>query len=219
VASNQFQAVLFDLDGTLIDGYPAIAASVNALLADHQQPPLSIEQVKPYVGRGLEVLLQALISDFDSTRDVAAYRRYYDRLMYEGTHLFPGAMELLNSLAKFGTKLGICSNKLAAFSAKLLQHLGIADRFSAVLGPEHVAQPKPAPDMLLLAANRLSVSPADTLYIGDMSVDAEAGRKAGMTVWLVTTGSEHEETLAQVPVYRVFSNLSEVRTVLFGGDA
>lgn len=216
---SRFSAVLFDLDGTLIDGYPAIAASVNALLADHGVPAMSIEQIKPYVGRGLGVMLQALIPKSDMDRDVAAYRRYYERLMYDGTFLLPGGKSLLSALAKAETKLGICSNKLATFTERLLRHLDILQYFRVVLGPEHVVYPKPAPDMLVAAAQRLNESVERFLYIGDMSVDVEAGKAAGMTVWVVATGSESIETLNRTAADRVFHDLVEIQKELFGSDA
>jgi phosphoglycolate phosphatase-like HAD superfamily hydrolase len=139
--------------------------------------------------------------------------------MDDGTVLFPGAERLLEQLTKSGRRLGVCSNKLASFTGELLRRLGVADHFGAVLGPEMVALPKPAPDMLLEAARRLGGTPEDTLYVGDMSIDVLAGRKARMTVWVVATGSETVEQLRAAKPDRIFDGLTEMSNVLLAGRA
>ncbi len=117
---------------------------------------------------------------------------------------------MLRRLYDAGTKIALCSNKLSQYSRELLQYLGVADCFSAVLGPEDVGQPKPAPDMLLAAINILGVNAAQTLYIGDMVVDIETARAAGVTVWVVPTGTESRPTLANARPDRLLDSLCDV---------
>jgi phosphoglycolate phosphatase len=116
--------------------------------------------------------------------------------MRQGTRLFPGVAETLDALHKAGKRLAICSNKPVAFTRDLLDAFGVAGRFSAVVGPEDVPRPKPAPDMLLVGLQRLGVRPGQALYVGDMTVDIQTARAAGVRVWVVPTGSDDRATLA-----------------------
>lgn len=214
-ASRRFTAVLFDLDGTLIDGYPAIAASANAVRARYGLAPLDENTIRPFVGRGLERLLAEITPGTDLAGDAAYYRQCYSRLMADGTRLLPGSKRMLEALAAVSLPAAICSNKLAAFSRDLLRQLGIAALIAAVYGPEMVSRPKPDPDMLLAAAAALASPPAATLYVGDMSIDVRAGRAAGMTVWTVVTGSESSEQLLAAGPDRLFDGMDKLREAFF----
>lgn len=189
------RAVLFDLDGTLIDGYPGIAASVNHVRGLHGLAPLSVAEVTRHVGHGPVHLLQHTVGVGDSDANVAAYRAHHPTVLRSGTTVLPGVREALAALQARGLKRGICSNKPVEFTRELLTYLGLGDAFDVVLGPEDVGRHKPAPDMLLRAMQRLGVEPAQTLYIGDMTVDVETARAAGVRVWVVPTGSDSVEAL------------------------
>lgn len=210
---DRFSAVVFDLDGTLADSFPAIALSVNHVRARHGLPPLTVEEVKRHVGYGPGYLLNKTVPGFDPEADTAAYREHHPGIMVENTVLLPGAMETLSVLKRRGKRLGLCSNKLRYFSQSLLASLGIAQFFDAILGPEDVVHPKPAPDMLLEAMKRLGVTATDTLYVGDMTVDLTTGREAGATVWIVPTGSEERPVLERAKPDRLLENLHELATM------
>jgi HAD superfamily hydrolase (TIGR01509 family) len=126
------------------------------------------------------------------------------------THLLPGVAELLPALRRLGKKLGLCSNKPRLFSEELLEHFGIADCFDVVLGVEDVPRPKPAPDMLLRAIERLGLSKSQVLYVGDMTVDIETARAAGVRVWVAPTGCDDRRTLEAARPDRVLSDLREL---------
>ena len=132
--------------------------------------------------------------------------------MHSGTRLLPGAAELLRLLHGRGLRLGVCSNKPVAFTRDLVTYLGLAPLLDAVLGPEDVAHPKPAPDMLLAALQRLNVAAAEALYVGDMSVDVQTARGAGVAVWVVATGSEEREALVRARPDGLFAGLGEIAT-------
>jgi 2-phosphoglycolate phosphatase len=205
------KAVLFDFDGTLGDSYPAITASVNHVRARHGLPPLSEAEVRPHVGRGAGNLLQQIVPNSPTpAEDVAAYRAHHPTVLHSGTRLMPGAAETLRTLHQRGLLLGVCSNKPVVFTRDLLHYLDIASYLQVVLGPEDVAQPKPAPDMLCEAMARLQVTPQETLYIGDMVVDIQTARAAGVTVWVVPTGSEEIEALKQGHPDRLLRDLREL---------
>ena len=207
------RAALFDFDGTLADSFPAIAASVNHVRALHGLPPLTIDEVKRWVGRGAAVLLARTVPAGDLNANVAAYRAHHASVLHSGTRLLPGAAELLRLLHDRGLRLGVCSNKPVDFTRDLVTYLGLAPLLGAVLGPEDVAKPKPAPDMLLEALRRLNVDAAEALYVGDMSVDVQTARGAGVTVWVVSTGSEERDALESAGPDRLFADLREVAAV------
>jgi phosphoglycolate phosphatase len=210
------RAVLFDLDGTLIDSFPAITASVNHVRAGHGLPPLSEPEVRRHVGRGAAHLLTKTVLGGDLRADIAAYKAHHPSVLREGTRLLPGAAEALRALHQRGLKLGVCSNKPVAFTRDLAAILGVADCLDLLLGPEDVVRPKPAPDMLLTALQRLRLAPAVVLYVGDMVVDIEAARAAGVRVWVVATGSEEAATLDRAGPDRRLRDLFELRDLLAG---
>jgi 2-phosphoglycolate phosphatase len=208
------RAVLFDFDGTLGDSYIAITASVNHVRARHGLPPLSEVEVRPHVGRGAGNLLQQVVPNSTTPADdVAAYRAHHPSVLHSGTRLMPGAAETLRTLHRRGLLLGVCSNKPVEFTRDLLAYLDIASYLHVVLGPEDVAQPKPAPDMLREAMARLKTTPEQTLYIGDMVVDIQTARAAGVSVWVVPTGSEEIAALRNARPDRLLRDLPELAAV------
>lgn len=209
-----FRAVLFDFDGTLGDSYPAIAASVNHLRARRGLPPLPADEVRRFVGRGPAHLLGHTLPGADVEPAMAAYRAHHVTVMRELTQLLPGAAEALTALHRAGLRLGVCSNKPVDFTRALLDHLGVASVFEIVLGPQDVPRPKPAPDMLLAALRRLDLPAAQVLYLGDMTVDIATARAAGVTVWVVPTGSEDRDDLLRAGPDRLLESLAELPALL-----
>jgi 2-phosphoglycolate phosphatase len=207
---ESYRTFLFDFDGTLADSYAAIAASVNHVRGLHSLTPLDVEQVKRHVGRGPEYLLEHTVPAGDVAANVAAYRAHHPAVMASLTVLLPDAAKLLKRLHGLGKSVGLCSNKPRDFSRALLDHLGVADCFRAVLGPEDVARPKPAPDMLLHALAVLGAAAEEVLYIGDMTVDIQTARAAGIAVWVVPTGSEERAALEHAGPDRLLAGLSEM---------
>jgi 2-phosphoglycolate phosphatase len=207
---HSFAAVCFDFDGTLADNYDAIALTVNHVRAARKLPPLSKTEVKRFVGRGIDYLVAKAVPGGNVDEDIALYRGHFPTIMHEGTTLMPGAHETLAFLHAAGKRLALCSNKLSRFSRELLEYLHVAEYFSAVLGPEDVGRPKPAPDMLLVAMRRLGVTPAETLYVGDMAVDIQTARAAGVCVWTVPTGTDDATDLLAAGPDRLLGELREI---------
>jgi 2-phosphoglycolate phosphatase len=207
---GSYAAVLFDFDGTLADSYAAIACSVNHLRSERGMPALSIDEVKRHVGRGPEYLLTHTVPTGDLADDLASYRAHHPSVMLPMTRLLPGAALLLAALHRLGKKIGLCSNKPRLFSQQLLQHLEVAAYFDVVLGPEDVPLPKPAPDMLLRAIQRLGLPSEQVLYVGDMTVDIQTARSAGVRVWAVATGSEDRRALEDAKPDRLLADLQEM---------
>jgi phosphoglycolate phosphatase len=191
----KFQAVVFDLDGTLIDSYDAIAASVNHVRHVRKLPPLTQDEVRRYVGRGAELLLRDTVAVGDLAENVRLYKEHHPGVMAPLTRVLPEVKETLAALRSRGVPLAVCSNKPVAFSRELLAYLQLDALFQVVVGPEDAPRPKPAPDMLLEAIRRLGVSPGAALYVGDMGIDIQTARSAGVAVWAIPTGSESLSSL------------------------
>ncbi len=207
---NRYAAVLFDFDGTLADSYAAIAASVNHVRSRRGMPDLSIDEVKRYVGRGADYLLTHTVPGGNLADDFACYRAHHPSVMLTMTHFLPGAAALLPALHRAGAKIGLCSNKPRLFSQELLEHLKAAVYFDVVLGPEDVAHPKPAPEMILRAIEVLGIPAAKVLYVGDMVVDIQTARAAGVHIWAVATGSENRRALEDARPDRLLTDLREM---------
>jgi phosphoglycolate phosphatase len=211
-----YRVVLFDFDGTLADSYDAIAASVNHVRERYGLLPLPVVEVRRYVGRGVEYLLARTVPGGDPARDAKLYRAHHPHVMRRLTRLMPGAGRLLDRLRGLGMHLGVCSNKPLEFTCSLLESLGIASRFDAVLGPEDVPRPKPAPDMIIIGLDRLGAAPAEALYVGDMTIDVTTARAAGVAVWALATGSDTRAALEAAGPDRLFKNLDELSGAWLG---
>jgi phosphoglycolate phosphatase len=207
---QSYAGVVFDLDGTLVDSFAAIAASVNHVRANYALPPLTVEEVQQQVGRGAEYLLERTVPKGVLAENLANYRAHHPTVMFELTRFLPGASTLLASLHQRGKKVGLCSNKPRLFSDELLRHFGLAACFDVVLGPEDVPRPKPAPDMLLTAVDRLGLACDHVLYVGDMVVDIQTARAAGVRVWAVASGSEQRQALVEAKPDRLLTDLREM---------
>ena len=212
---STIRAVLFDFDGTLADSYQAITASVNHVRAGHGLPPLEEEDVRPHVGRGMPYLLEHTVPGVDQDKDQVIYREHHPKVMLTGTRLLPGAREALSAIHGSGRRIGVCSNKPRAFTKELLEYLEIGQYVAAAFGPEDVARPKPAPDMLRAALAWLQVSADQALYIGDMVVDIETACAAGVTIWVVPSGSDDRIALETAGPERILRDLFEL-TEVFG---
>jgi phosphoglycolate phosphatase len=206
----RFRAVLFDFDGTLADSYAAITASVNHVLQHHGRPTLTEAQVRSLVGHGLENLMANILPGIDPEAGARLYRAHHPSVMESHTRLLPGVADGLAALQDAGVKLGVCSNKPAFFTRALLSILKIDGYFDAVFGPEDAGAAKPDPAMLFKALETLRVSKTEALYVGDMEVDVETGRRAGVETWVLPTGSHDEATLRAARPLRVFPGMSQV---------
>jgi phosphoglycolate phosphatase len=211
---SSFDAVVFDFDGTLADSYDAIAASVNHVRTAHGLPPLPGAEVRRHVGRGPAHLLQLTVPGGDAEADVALYCAHHPSVLRSGTRILPGVAETLAALWNAGYRLGVCSNKLGPFTRQLLIYLALDRYFRVVIGPEDAPRPKPAPDMLQAALKGLAVNPKDALYVGDMVVDIETARSAGVTVWAIPTGSEARISLEAGRPDRLLERFADLARLL-----
>jgi len=191
------RAVFFDLDGTLADTAPELAAALNAVRAEEGLPPLPYAAIRPVVSHGGTALVRLGFPDSAGERLEALRQRLLDHYragLGRATPLFPGMDRLLERLEAQGRPWGVVTNKPAWLTEPLMAALGLAERARAIVSGDTCAQRKPHPEPLLHACRQTGVPPAACLYLGDAERDIQAGRAAGMQTAVAHWGylDEHD---------------------------
>ena len=194
---QRVRAIVFDLDGTLIDSYRAIASSLNHARQRFGMPPLDSEAIRMRVGRGLGVVVAELVGTDRVERAVLHFREHYARVYVEETSALPGVRDTLERLHRAGFAMAVASNKPACFSRPILDSLGMLPYLTSVQGPDLVASHKPDPAMIHRCLEELAVGPAEAVYVGDMVLDVESAARAGLPLLLVPGGSSTPEQLQE----------------------
>ena len=167
------------------------------MLADLDRPPVTVEDIRAYVGRGIPNLVKRILAGkLDAADDpapppekaLASFKKHYAEVNGRASRPFPGVMEGLKALKAKGLPLGVITNKAGAFTSVLLDRSGLAPFMDVVVPGDLLPRPKPDPMPVVWACGRLDVSPADTLLIGDSVHDFKAGKSAGCKVFLVPYG-------------------------------
>lgn len=190
----QVRAVLFDLDGTLLDTIGDLVEAANRMLAELGRPLRSAVQIHSFVGKGVAMLVRRCLTEdtyateLEIERGIEVFRRHYAQINGDTTRIYPGIEDALQAMRALGLKLAVVTNKAEEFTLPLLQRVGFASRFDAVVSGDSVATKKPDPAMLHHACGLLGVGAAQALMIGDSANDALAARAAGMPVLLVDYG-------------------------------
>lgn len=210
------RAVVFDLDGTLLDSYAAIHDSLNFVLRAFSRPEVTLEETRSRVGHGLDALIARSLAPGHIAEGVRLFRERYETAGPESTRLLPGAEEVTRVLLARGMRLAIASNKPAVFSRQLLSALGVVDRFDFVGGPDDGFPPKPAPDMVFVALATLGVRATEAVFVGDMPIDIATARSAGMASIAVPTGSSTREELLGAGPDLLIERLADLMRLLPG---
>lgn len=185
-------AIVFDLDGTLVDSAPDIHAAVNRMLAGENRGPLDLATVTSFVGNGLPHLVARVIAHTgldmaDHPRLTRATLTAYEAAASVHTRLYPGVARALQTLAEAGHRLGICTNKPEAPARQVLHDFGLAGLFDVVVGGDSLTARKPDPAPLWHVFDALGDADA-RLFVGDSEVDAETARAAAVPFLLFTEG-------------------------------
>lgn len=177
------RAVLFDLDGTLIDTAPDMVRILQDMLTAHGAAPLPYEQVRSVVSNGSLGLVRLAFPDASEARlreFQAEYLERYGADVCRDSRLFPGLDTLLIALEVHGRPWGVVTNKPERMTTPLMSALNLLDRAACVVSGDTLPQRKPDPKPLLYASQQAGFAPADAVYVGDALRDIEAGRAAGM---------------------------------------
>lgn len=188
-------AIVFDLDGTLVDTAPDLHATLNVVLEDLGCAGVSLEQVRAMVGDGVRALLERglraggmVLHEAAMTAATAHYLRHYGTNLARSSRPFPGVTVALDALADRGFRLAVCTNKPHALSLALLEALGLLARFDAVVGGDHLAMRKPDPGHLLGTLAAAGAKREGSVMVGDSRNDVAVARAAGLPVVLVSFG-------------------------------
>lgn len=190
----RFRAVLFDLDGTLLDTAPDIMAACNYTLRSFGYAELSEETLRPEVGSGMRAMMRLGVPQIKwnelepGTPMYETFARRYTEHTFDRTQPFAGIPELIAELDERGIVTGVISNKYEAMIAPLFAHFDFSRSFGAVLGGDSTVHSKPHPEPLLKALEILRVSPGDALYCGDFLTDVQAAHNAGCAACAVKWG-------------------------------
>lgn len=202
--------VIFDLDGTLIDAYGAIVNSFNYTMRRLSFPSQSALAIKKAVGWGDENLLKPFIPGSVLKKALSIYRAHHKTALLEDSKLMPHAQRLLSRLKKHGVKLAVASNRPTKFSLILLRHLKIKKYFDYCLCADKLKFGKPHPEILNKIIKIMGVKKSQAFYVGDMAIDAEAGRRAGIKTIVVLGGSSSELEIKREKPFRVLRGLSGI---------
>jgi len=192
---ERIRAIVFDLDGTLVDSYGPIAASLNHARRAYSLPALDVDEVRRAVGHGLESLIAEWVGPDRVDDGVRLFREHYAASYATGTFTLPNVRSTLERLDRRGYRMAVASNKPARFGRAILETLGLATHVGDVLGPDLVSHAKPHPAMLRRCLELLGAGPDEAVYIGDMVLDVETAARAGVPVVLVSGGSSSDEEL------------------------
>jgi phosphoglycolate phosphatase len=224
---SRIRAACIDLDGTLLDTIPDLAAAANAMLADLGLAPLPQQRIREFVGKGAQVLIERALAaadagSADADLPAAARERFfanYRRINGAEAKLYDGVLEGVRALRAMGLRLACVTNKPAEFVAPLLERFGLADDFEFSIPGDTLPFKKPHPGQLLEACRRWGLPPASVLAVGDSFNDAEAGRAAGMPVYLVPYGYTEGRSVHEADVDGIVGSLSELPSLVQGHNA
>jgi len=215
------RAVLFDLDGTLADSFDAIARALNRALREQGLAEHSLDWVHRHVGRGAAALIRDAVGP-EATHDLALavgrdYAAAYGRSFLAQTPPLPGAREVLAHVhQRSGGKVTVVSNKAAGLCRRWLEHWELAGLVAHVSGPDASGARKPDPRALAPALGALGVQPGESLLVGDMEVDAAAGRNAGIPVVAIRSATTPAATMRAAGALAVLFELRDLPDWLAG---
>ncbi len=211
-------SLIFDLDGTLVDSLPGIAASLNRTLSAHGLQGHSDAMVRGFIGNGLRNLIMcAAPQGADPTLIeslLGLYRKDYDLSWASGTHIYPGIHHMLGELRTSGFTMSVLSNKVHAFTVEMTRSIFPSIHFSAVLGQREGAPHKPHPAGALQIAEMLGTAPENCVVIGDSTMDIETATNAGMRSIAVSWGYHDRARLLAAGAEKIIDSPSELPPLL-----
>ena len=215
-----FKALLFDLDGTLLDTAPDFITAINAQLKRHGHNPLIGDVVRTSVTHGSIGIIENVYNikqdhpEFELLKE--EFLELYLSKISEKTGLFDGLRQVLDSCEERNIPWGIVTNKPLRYTAPLMADLGLDKQSATTICPDHVANPQPEPDALILACSQIKIAPSDCIYIGDHIRDIQAGKSAGMRTIAAGWGYIEEfENITQWQADWVVEKSADLNSLLF----
>jgi len=220
------QAVMIDLDGTMVDTIGDFEVALNRALADSQIPTASRNLIERSIGKGSEHLIRTVLKHQLALPELAGnvreveqffkpvwerYEHHYLSINGEFSNVFPGVMEGLEQIKALGLPMACLTNKPVSFTLPLIRDKGLAPYFSKVFGGDSFERKKPDPLPLLKTCEALQSLPAQTLMVGDSSNDAQAADAAGCPVVLMTYGYNHGEPIQNTPALAWLDSLRQLQ--------
>lgn len=214
--------VMVDLDGTLINTAPDLAASANRMLEAMGRPTYAVEEIAKFIGNGVSRLVKrALTGEMQAEPEAALYEegyplflKFYGELVSNESRPYPGVVEGLKALKAAGFSLACITNKAESFTLPLLKDLGLDRYFELILSGDSLPKKKPDPLPLQHACAHFGISPDHGVLVGDSINDLQAARNAGMPVILVPYGYNRGENVADYGPEAVAPTLAEVPALL-----
>jgi 2-phosphoglycolate phosphatase len=177
------QAVLFDLDGTLLDTAPDLLSALNQLRSEFKLAPMSLDDIRPTISQGSKKMVKHVLGIEETHTDFLELREYflqiYDKNLADRTQLFPDIETILSHLEKSQIKWGIVTNKLTRQTLPLLKALNLSERTGCLICGDTLSTYKPHPEPILQACQLLQADPLRSLYVGDAITDIVAAKAAG----------------------------------------
>jgi len=216
---NDIQAIAFDLDGTLVDSVPGLALAAQRMLDDLSLPTVSNEQVKNWVGNGVDVLLERILKSVNGSESVFEYakqlfNRHYDDVIDQGTQLFPHVISTLAYLKQNQYPMALVTNKPKQFLPALLKSLQLEPYFSLVLGGGDVIKLKPHPAPLYQVMATFGLYHDQLLFVGDSKNDICAAKNAQCKTVGLTYGYNYGESITESHPDYVFDDFKDILTLL-----
>ena len=187
--------IVFDLDGTLVDTAPDLIATLNVVFTEHNVPQIAFDEARALIGGGVKVLLErglrarnVLFTPADVDRLYEGYLERYAAHIADLSRPFPGLETALDRLAGQGCRFAVCTNKLEWLSVRLLEALGLAERFAAICGQDTFGIQKPDPEMLRRTIAKAGGSGTSAIMVGNSATDIDTARAAGIPVIAVDFG-------------------------------
>lgn len=215
---TRYNTILFDLDGTLVDSYEALTNAINYTRAEHGLDAMPAEEIRGLVGDGLEPLLERVFApDIVPSSAKSQFEQKYDELCCVQSVMLDDVESTLAALDALGIRMAVCTNKPTPFSTKILEYLGVARFFAAVVGPDRAGARKPDGAHVRAALAAAGGETGRTLFVGDMTIDIAAARNGGLPVAVIATGSSSEEALRAAQPDYFLERFSDLVTIAKNG--
>lgn len=218
----RLEALIFDLDGTLVDTAPDLMAATNHVLKTLKRRPISMDEVRSFVGHGARALIargcEATGDPVDSRAIETLYQEfviYYAANIADNSVPYPGLLAFLDRCKAQGLVMGVCTNKLESLSVRLLHALDMTKYFGAIVGPDTTGVAKPDPKPYFETVRRIGGDPSASMMFGDSETDIRTGQNAGVPVLAVSFGYTAKHVSAFNPTH-IIDHYDEAWPILEG---